>query len=91
MTDVVKEPAGSAGLITVTLESLRSTTVAGNPPNVTVDTSAKFAPLIVTRVPPETGPLVGDTEVTTGSRDSLTKVKVPGAVTVPREDVTDTA
>jgi hypothetical protein len=44
-----------------------TTLVAGVPPNVTVAPAAKFAPVIVTAVPPAAGPLFGDTLVTVGA------------------------
>jgi hypothetical protein len=36
-------------------------------PNVTVAPAAKFVPVIVTAVPPATGPLLGDTPLTVGA------------------------
>jgi hypothetical protein len=47
-------------LVTVTL-------VADVVPNVTVAPEMKFAPVIVTPVPPEVGPLFGNTFVTVGA------------------------
>ena len=43
-----------------------TTFVAAVPPNVTVAPEAKFVPVIVTAVPPATGPALGDTPVTVG-------------------------
>jgi hypothetical protein len=43
-----------------------TTFVADALPNVTVAPEAKFVPVIVTDVPPATGPLAGDTLVTVG-------------------------
>jgi hypothetical protein len=43
-----------------------TTLVAAVPPNVTVAPEAKFVPVIVTAVPPATGPVLGDTPVTVG-------------------------
>jgi hypothetical protein len=43
------------------------TLVAAVPPNVTVAPAAKFVPVIVTAVPPATGPLFGDTLLTVGT------------------------
>jgi hypothetical protein len=40
--------------------------VAAVPPNVTVAPAAKFAPVIVTAVPPPVDPLLGDTLLTVG-------------------------
>ena len=65
-----------AGVRTVTLESLRSTIVPGNPtkpapigsPKVTEDTLARFTPRMVTRVPPDIGPVEGDIPAMTGAR-----------------------
>jgi hypothetical protein len=43
-----------------------TTLVAAVPPNVTVAPAAKFAPVIVTAVPPAVEPLFGDTLLTVG-------------------------
>jgi hypothetical protein len=43
-----------------------ATFVAAVPPNVTVAPAAKFAPVIVTAVPPAVVPLFGDTLLTVG-------------------------
>jgi hypothetical protein len=43
-----------------------TTFVAAALPNITVAPAAKFVPVIVTPVPPATGPLLGDTLVTVG-------------------------
>jgi hypothetical protein len=43
-----------------------TTLVAAAPPNVTVAPAAKFAPVIVTAVPPAVDPLFGDTLLTVG-------------------------
>jgi hypothetical protein len=40
--------------------------VAAAPANVTVAPPAKFVPVIVTAVPPDVGPLFGDTLLTVG-------------------------
>jgi hypothetical protein len=45
---------------------LTTTFVADVPPNVTVAPAAKFAPVIVTAVPPAVAPLFGLTLVTVG-------------------------
>jgi hypothetical protein len=44
-----------------------TTLVAAVPPNFTVAPEAKFVPVIVTAVPPDAGPLFGDTLVTVGT------------------------
>ena len=43
------------------------TLVAADPPMVTVAPARKFAPVIVTPVPPPAGPELGDTDVTEGA------------------------
>ena len=42
------------------------TTVAATVPNITVAAEVKLVPVMVTDVPPEVVPEVGDTEVTVG-------------------------
>jgi hypothetical protein len=44
-----------------------TTFVAACVPNVTVAPEAKFVPVIVTAVPPPTGPVLGDTLLTVGA------------------------
>jgi hypothetical protein len=58
-------PAGVAAVIVVLLTT--ATFVAAVAPNITVAPAAKFVPVIVTAVPPATGPLFGDTPVTVGA------------------------
>jgi hypothetical protein len=43
-----------------------TTLVAAVPPNVTVAPEAKFVPVIVTAVPPDAAPVLGDKLETTG-------------------------
>jgi hypothetical protein len=57
-------PAGVVAVIVVLFTTL--TFVAAALPNVTVAPAPKFVPVIVTPVPPATGPLFGDTLVTVG-------------------------
>ena len=67
VTVTVTAPAACAGVVAVIDVLLTTTTlVAAVPPNVTVAPEAKFVPVIVTAVPPPTGPLFGDTLVTVG-------------------------
>jgi hypothetical protein len=55
-------PALPAGVVAVICVELTTTTlVAALLPNVTIAPAAKFVPVIVTGVPPATGPLFGDT------------------------------
>jgi len=68
VTATVTAPAACAGVVAVIDVLLTTTTfVAAVPPNVTVAPLAKFAPVIVTAVPPATGPLFGDTLLTVGA------------------------
>ena len=67
VTVTVTAPALPAGVVAVLLVLLTTTTlVAAVPPNVTVAPAAKFVPVMVTAVPPATGPLFGDTLLTVG-------------------------
>jgi hypothetical protein len=67
VTVTVAAPALPAGVTAVMVVLLTTTTLlAAVPPNVTVAPLAKFVPVIVTAVPPDTGPLFGDTLVTVG-------------------------
>lgn len=58
-------PAGEFAVISV-LETT-TTLVAVVLPKLTVDPISKFVPVIVTEVPPTTGPLLGVTPVTVGT------------------------
>jgi hypothetical protein len=67
VTVTVTAPALPVGVIAVMVVPFTTTTlVAAVPPNVTVAPAAKFVPVIVTAVPPATGPLFGDTLLTEG-------------------------
>jgi hypothetical protein len=67
VTVTVTAPALPAGVVAVIWVALAITTlVAAVAPNVTVAPVAKFAPVIVTAVPPAVGPAFGDTLVTVG-------------------------
>ena len=57
VTVTVTAPALPAGVVAVIEVLLTTTTlVAAVPPNVTVAPAAKFVPVMVTPVPPPTGP-----------------------------------
>ena len=67
VTVTVTAPALPAGVVAVICVALTTTTlVAAAPPNITVAPAAKFAPVIVTAVPPAIGPPLGDTLLTVG-------------------------
>jgi hypothetical protein len=67
VTVTVTAPALPAGVVAVIVVLFTTTTlVAAVPPNVTVAPAAKFVPVIVTAVPPATGPLFGATLLTVG-------------------------
>jgi hypothetical protein len=67
VTATVTAPAACAGVVAVIVVPLTTTTfVAAVPPNVTVAPEVKPVPVIVTAVPPPTGPLIGETLVTVG-------------------------
>jgi hypothetical protein len=68
VTVTVTPPAACAGVVAVIVVLFTTTAlVAAVPPNVTVAPAAKFVPVIVTAVPPATGPLFGDTLLTVGA------------------------
>jgi len=67
VTVTVTDPAAPAGVVAVIVVPFTTTTfVAAVPPNVTPAPLKKFVPVIVTAVPPPTGPFAGDTPVTVG-------------------------
>ena len=67
VTVTVTAPAVPAGVVAVIVVLFTTTTlVAAVLPNVTVAPVAKFVPVMVTAVPPATGPLFGLTAVTVG-------------------------
>jgi hypothetical protein len=68
VTVTVTAPALPAGVVAVIVVLLTTVTfVAAALPKVTAAPEAKFVPVIVTVVPPEVGPLLGDTPVTVGA------------------------
>jgi hypothetical protein len=68
VTVTVTAPALPAGVVAVIVVLFTTTTlVAATLPNVTVAPAAKFVPVIVTAVPPATGPLFGATLLTLGA------------------------
>ena len=67
VTVTVTAPALPAGVVAVIVVLFTTTTfVADALPNFTVAPVAKFVPVIVTDVPPATGPLFGLTLLTVG-------------------------
>jgi hypothetical protein len=67
VTVTVTAPALPAGVVAVMLVLLTTTTlVAAALPNVTVAPLTKLVPVIVTAVPPEVDPLLGEIPVTVG-------------------------
>jgi hypothetical protein len=88
VTVTVTAPALPAGVVAVIVVLFTKLTfVAAVPPNVTVAPVAKFVPVMVTAVPPATGPLFGDTLLTVGTTTYVNPfVKLPfcppGFVTV---------
>ena len=68
VTATVTAPAVPAGVVAVMVVLLTACTLAAAlPPNVTVEPEAKFAPVMVTGVPPDVAPLLGDTPLTVGT------------------------
>jgi len=67
VTTTVTAPAACPGVVAVIVVPFVTTTLlAAVPPNVTVAPETKFVPVIVTAVPPATGPLFGLTLLTVG-------------------------
>jgi hypothetical protein len=62
-TDTATLPAVLRGVVAVIDIRLTLPTVAGFPPIVTVGAKGKLVPVIVIRVPPDTGPIFGFTFV----------------------------
>ena len=68
VTVAVTAPTLPAGVVAVIVVLFTTTTlVAAVPPNVTDAAAAKFVPVIVTAVPPATGPLFGATLISVGT------------------------
>jgi len=61
------DPGGVVAVIEVVLTTV--TLVAAAEPNVTVAGETKFVPVIVTAVPPASGPTPGDTLLTVGEAE----------------------
>jgi hypothetical protein len=72
----------------IVVELVKVTEVDDVPPNFTLDPAVKPVPVMVTTVPPPTGPIAGATPVTVGA---ATKVKAAALVPVPPTVVTETA
>ena len=71
------DPAASAGVVTVSDVVEAAVTVAESLPNATASPDAVAlnpVPAIVTEVPPAVVPLLGVTEVTTGTATGVTNV-----------------
>jgi len=67
VTVTVTAPALPAGVVAVIVVAFTTVTpVAAALPNVTVAPAAKFVPVMVTDVPPASGPLLGLTLLTVG-------------------------
>ena len=74
MTTTFLAPAVPAGVVAVIEVALtRVTLVAGDPPIVTVGPGRNPVPVIVTGVPPATGPDSGVIAVTVGAGDTRTE------------------
>ena len=68
VTDTFTAPAAFAGVVAVIDVALTTVKlVAATPPNVTAVAPVKLVPVIVTLVPPATGPEPGLTPVTVGA------------------------
>ena len=65
VTSAVPVPAGAVAVICVALTTLNE--LAAVPPNLTAVAPVKFAPVMVTPVPPDGGPVFGLTPVTAGA------------------------
>ena len=87
VTVTVTAPATPAGAVAVTATPERTTTfVAAFAPNITPVAPVRFVPVIVTDVPPATGPLVGLNNDTVGAATYVNETAFvdvpPGVVTV---------
>ncbi len=72
VTTTSTAPAAWAGVVaSIWVELTKVTPVAAVPPKVTVAPLTKFVPVMVTAVPPMSGPLVGATEVTVGAAQAV--------------------
>ncbi len=68
VTMMLTVPADSAGEVTVSeVAELNVKLAAAVPPNLTVEAAVKLVPVIVTVVPPASGPELGLTPVTVGA------------------------
>ncbi len=65
VTSTVPDPAGDIAVIDVA--ELTVTPDAALPPKDTVSPAAKFVPVTVTAVPPDAGPVAGETPLTAGA------------------------
>ena len=65
LTSTTPVPGGEVAVIVVALTTVMP--VADAPPNTTAVAPVKLAPVMVTPVPPATGPVVGEIEVTVGA------------------------
>jgi hypothetical protein len=78
LTDAVPDvvPAGAVAVIKLLLTNVKD--VAASPPTVTAVAPVNAVPVIVSRVPPVSGPLAGETIVTVGTDNGTTvNVTVP--------------
>ena len=65
VTSTVPVPAGDVAVIWVAEFTVKP--VAGVAPKLTAVAPLKFVPVIITDVPPEVGPAVGEIDVTVGT------------------------
>ena len=79
-------PTAWAGVVTVMLVAVMDPIVATVPPKVTELALSRFAPEIVTLVPPVIRPVFGERTSTTGAGGALVRAKV--ALGVPAVAVT---
>ena len=87
VTATLAAPATLAGVCTTICVAVLLVTVPATPPNVTDVALLKPVPVIVTEVPPPTGPVAGETAVMVGP---ATKVKALVFVPVPPIVTTET-
>ena len=82
MTSTV--PAAPAGdLAVIDVAEFTVTKVAFAAPNFTAVAPVRFVPVMVTVVPPNVGPAVGEMEVTVGGGGALMKVTILEDVGIP--------
>src|SRR5262245_660448 len=72
------------GVANIVPASMTRKSEAGSPPNVTRAPERKFDPVIVTGVPPSTGPEAGATAILDGAPSTITRLPLAIDAAAPR-------